>query len=243
MGTEIITILKKDFTSFFYSRLAYFMIAIYLILSMITTFWSGGYFQIDNSSLSSFFIYQPEIFILIIPALSMRLWADERRYGTIELLLTQPVHPLSIVLGKFFSACFFCLLLLFLTVPLWVTTAYFIETDNFHITINYIGCLLAIGFLCSISCCISSFCNGPISAYIMAIFFCAMVKQTNFDYFIKPFGYTGELAQKITQSLNFDAHYYHILQGQLGLDNVMFFCISIVIFLWFNVIAIDYKRG
>ncbi len=243
MRTEIITIWKKDFISLFYSRQAYFLIAIYLVLSMVATFWSGGYFQIDNTSLLSFFIYQPELFIIIVPALAMRLWADERRYGTIELLLTQPVRPLSVVLGKFLSAWSFCLLLLFLTCPLWKTTSLYIKTDNLHIMINYIGCFLAAGFLCGISCCISSFCSGPISAYILAVFFCAVVKQMNFDYFLKPLGSSGELLQKIAQSLNFDAHYYHILQGQLGINNIMFFGVSIIVFLRFNSIAVDYKRG
>ena len=243
MGAEIITILKKDFISLFYSRQAYFLIVIYLVLSMVATFFGGGYFQIDNTSLSSFFIYQPELFMIITPALAMRLWADERRYGTLELLLTQPVRPLSVVLGKFFAAWSFCLLLLVLTFPLWKTTSFYIKTDDFHITINYVGCLLVAGFFCGISCCISSFCSGLISAYILSVFFCVVIKQMNFDYLFKQFGISGDILQKIAQSINFDTHYYHILQGQLGINNIMFFGVSIIVFLWFNTIAVDYKRG
>lgn len=243
MGMEIKAIFKKDFMTFFYSRLAYFLIVIYLVLSMVTTFFGGGYFQIDNSSLSSFFFYQPELFVIIAPALAMRLWADERRYGTMELLLTQPVLRESIVIGKFLAAWCFCILLLLLTTPLWLTTSLYVKTDNLHIVVNYLGCVLSAGFLCALSCCVSSFCSGPISAYILSIFSCAIVKLTNFDYFLKPLGYSGELSQKIAQALNFDTHYQNILQGQIGMENLIFFCSFIVIMIWLNIIAVDYKRG
>ncbi len=183
------------------------------------------------------------MFIIVVPALAMRLWADERRNGTMELLLTQPLSRLAVILGKFFAAWIFCLVLLLLTTPLWMTTAFFIPTDNGHIIVNYIGCFLCIGSLCAVCCCISSFCTGPISAYIISVFACETLKLIKFDPLFKTWGFSGELAQKISQSLNFDAQYQTILQGMIGLDNVMYFISLIVIMLWLNFIAVYYKRG
>ena len=115
MFYQLRAVMQKEFAGYFRTPTAYIIIAVYLVLSMFATFYSAYFFAYDNSGLISFFTYQPEIFVVLMPAATMRLWADERRSGTIEFLLTQPVDYTAVVLGKFMAAAAFGLLMLALT--------------------------------------------------------------------------------------------------------------------------------
>ena len=106
-------ILEKEFYAYFRTSLGHFIIGVYLLLSMLSAFYGGYFFEVNNNALPSFFMFQPDVFALIVPAITMKLWADEYKSGTIELLLTQPVNAFTLVLGKFFAAWLFCTLLLF----------------------------------------------------------------------------------------------------------------------------------
>ena len=117
MLTDSLTILKKEFGSYFRTPTAYIIIGVYLVISMFSTFYSAYFFMNNNTGLISFFSYQPEVLVILIPALTMKLWADERRSGTMEFILTQPISYNSIILGKFSAAVLFGLLLLVLTSP------------------------------------------------------------------------------------------------------------------------------
>ena len=101
------TVFNKEFAGFFRSGNAYIVLGIYALLSFAATFYAGGYFSLDNTSLTSFFLYQPEILIVLLPAITMRSWTDERRQGTLEYLLTQPISYVSAVLAKFGAAWLF----------------------------------------------------------------------------------------------------------------------------------------
>ena len=107
MFYQLRAVMQKEFAGYFRTPTAYIIIAVYLVLSMFATFYSAYFFAYDNSGLISFFTYQPEIFVVLMPAATMRLWADERRSGTIEFLLTQPVDYTAVVLGKFMAAAVF----------------------------------------------------------------------------------------------------------------------------------------
>lgn len=243
MNHHINIIFKKEFKSYFRSKLGYFILSVYLVLSMSLTFFGGNYFQIQNTGLFSFFYQQPEIFVLLIPALTMKIWADERRSGTMELLLTQPVSYYDIVIGKFLAAWLFCLLMLVATFPLWITTAFLINVDNLNISFNYLGCFLTAGALCAVSCLVSSFNSNPVSAYLFSIFVCALLKISNFDDIIGLVNLPNELMIRVSQSLNFDFQYQHIILGQISWNSLVYFGGIIVFSLWLNVAAVEYKKG
>ena len=162
MFQAFIQILRKEFFSFFKTGLAYFVIGGYLLLSMLTTFYLGAFFNVDNSRLFSFFYFQSDIFTLLIPALTMRLWAEENKSGTAEFLLTQPLSYGSIILGKFCAAWIFCGLLLVLSMLFWGYISSFYPLDNLNIFSAYLGCLLVSGAICAIGCAVSAFCKSPI---------------------------------------------------------------------------------
>lgn len=238
-----LTVLGKEFGSYFKTRLGYFILFIYAVVAMASTFYGGSYFQLAERSLYSFFSFQPEIFILLVPALTMKLWADERRYGTLELILSQPVGYPALVLGKFLAAWLLCGLMLAMSFPLWMTTGLLSGLDNLNVLYNYLGCWLIAGAVCAIGCVVSSFNSNPIAAYLLTVFCCWIVKLANFDYLIRKLNVSNELFIRISQSLNFDRHFENLILGQLTWSGLTYYITLILAALWLNVVSIEYKRS
>ena len=147
MFYQLRAVMQKEFAGYFRTPTAYIIIAVYLVLSMFATFYSAYFFAYDNSGLISFFTYQPEIFVVLMPAATMRLWADERRSGTIEFLLTQPVDYTAVVLGKFMAAAVFGLLMLALTLPFALYASTLVDLDMLNVLSAYLATVLAIALL------------------------------------------------------------------------------------------------
>ena len=156
-------ILRRELRSYFATPLAYVFILIFLVLANSFTFYLGGFFERGQADLAPFFNFHPWLYLFLIPALAMRLWAEERKTGSIELLLTQPVTLWEAVLGKFFAAWIFAALALALTFPIWITVNYLGRPDNGAILAGYLGSLLlAGGFLAYMS----SFDNVIVSLFL-----------------------------------------------------------------------------
>ncbi|NQV55382.1 MAG: ABC-2 transporter permease, partial [Rhodospirillales bacterium] len=132
-------VVKRELAAYFATPLAYVFIVIFLALSGALTFFMGAFFDRGQASLAAFFTFHPWLYLFLIPAVSMRLWAEERKSGTVELLLTLPMPTWSIVLGKYFAAWAFIAIAVLLTFPLWITVNYLGEPDNGVIVASYIG--------------------------------------------------------------------------------------------------------
>ena len=165
----MLTIFNKELVSYFKSSIAYFVILVYLGLTMLANFYQANYFDVPNQGLISMFYFQPDIFILIIPALCMKLWADERKNGTLEILFTRPLNISSIIIGKFLSSLVLALLVLFSTIPLVIYTSRIIELDYNMILNSYLACVFMIMSFCALGSMVSAFCNNPIIAYIVSV--------------------------------------------------------------------------
>lgn len=237
------TVFHKEFAGYFRSGNAYIILGIYALLSFAATFYAGGYFTLDNTSLASFFLYQPEILMVLMPAVTMRSWTEERRQGTIEYLLTQPVGYVSAVLAKFAAAWLFGILMLSVSLPFWIWTSYLTPLDNLNIFSAYLVCILVIGTFSALGCVISAFNGNVIIAYIMTIFTLWAFAGLDLDFLIAPARqFSGEIAARIIRSLNFRKHYQDFVSGQAGLDNIIYFISVIVPALWLNVAALEYKK-
>src|SRR4249920_841179 len=148
MSNPIVTVFKRELASYFATPVAYVFIVIFLLLAGTFTFYLGGFFERGQADLQPFFNFHPWLYLFLIPALAMRLWAEERKSGTIELLLTLPVGQGAAVLGKFLASWAFAGVALVLTFPIWITVNYLGRPDNGAIAAGYIGSfLMAGGFL------------------------------------------------------------------------------------------------
>jgi len=165
----IISIIKRELISYFSTPVAYVFIAIYLLLSGLFTFYLGQFFEIGQANLSSFFEWHPWLYLFLIPAISMRLWAEEKRSGTIELLITLPVLTYHLVLGKFVAAWLFTSIALFLTFPIWITVNYLGNPDNGVIIASYLGSLLMAGGYLAIGSFVSSLTKNQVIAFIISV--------------------------------------------------------------------------
>ena len=169
---QFLSITKRELISYFATPVAYVFITIFLLLSGLFTFYLGNFFEIGQASLGSFFEWHPWLYLFLVPAITMRLWSEEKKSGTIELLTTLPVSTLNIVLGKFMAAWLFTLLALILTFPMWITVNYLGNPDNGVIMASYIGSLLMSGGYLSIGIFISSLTKNQVIAFIVSVTVC-----------------------------------------------------------------------
>jgi ABC-2 type transport system permease protein len=160
-------IFKRELNGYFSTPIAYVFIVIFLLLSGVFTFHLGGFFGRGQADLQAFFTFHPWLYLFLIPALSMRLWAEERKSGSIELLLTLPISITDAVLGKFLAAWAFTGIALALTFPMWITVNYLGSPDNMVIVAGYIGSLLMAGGFLAMGSSISALTKNQVIALLL----------------------------------------------------------------------------
>src|SRR5919198_4059386 len=160
-------IFKRELAGYFATPVAYVFLVIFLALSGAFTFFVGNFFERGQADLQSFFTFHPWLYIVLIPALAMRLWAEERRSGTIELFLTLPIRMTEAVLGKFLAAWCFAGIALALTFPFWVTVNFLGRPDNGVILASYIGSWLMAGAMLAVGGCISAMTKNQVIAFVV----------------------------------------------------------------------------
>ena len=223
---------SKEFQTLFCSVGAYVVIAAYYIFSMFSTFYIGDYFLRESEIMNAFFASQPIMLTLIIPAITMRLWAEETKSGTLELLLTQPISFTKLVFSKFCAAFLFFLLLLFSSLCLFFISSYLSVLDYGLTYSAYLGVLLCGAFFTAIGALISALCKNNILSYIYTIFILFVLSQFEFTSF-----YSVPLSD-----LGFEKNYGAFLSGCLAWNNVFYFLCGTGGCLWLNVVALEYRR-
>ena len=166
---SIITIAKRELTGYFASPVAFVFIVIFLVLSGFFSFMVGGFFERGQASLESFFAWHPWLYLFLVPAVGMRMWSEERRLGTIELLLTMPVTPWQAIVGKFVASWAVVALALVLTFPMWITVNYLGNPDNGVILAGYVGSFLMGGAYLSITAMTSAMTRNQVVAFIVSV--------------------------------------------------------------------------
>ena len=238
---EIIT--AKEFKGYFKGYTAYIVSAIYLCLLFAVTFYMAYFFEYNNQNLFSFFIYQPDVLNILIPALTMKMWAEERKTGTLEFLLTQPVKPQTLVLGKFLASLLFVLLLILMTIPFMIYIRAFIVLDISNILLSSVAVFLCASVLCGLGCCISACCHSSIIAYLASVFCGWIWENINFDILLKPvLELLPLLKQRLNGILNFRGQYEGLLQGQLNSSTLIYFICLTGLILWLNTIIVKRSK-
>ena len=169
---NIVTIAKRELAGYFASPVAYVFIVIFLLLAGFFTFMVGGFFERGEASLESFFLWHPWLYLFLVPAVGMRLWSEERRLGTIELLLTMPVTPWQAIVGKFLASWLFLAIALALTFPLLLTVTYLGDPDLGALFCGYLGSVLMAGAYLAVSCMTSALTRNQVVAFIISVVLC-----------------------------------------------------------------------
>jgi len=170
--SNVWTIVKRELVGYFDSPVAYVFIVIYLLLAGFFTFTFGSFFDRGEASLTAFFMWMPWLLLFLVPALGMRLWSEERRSGTIELLLTFPVTPWQAILGKFLASWIFIAIAMALTFPVWITVNWLGDPDNGVILAGYIGSWFLAGAYLAVSCLTSAITRNQVVSFILSVVIC-----------------------------------------------------------------------
>lgn len=175
------TIAKRELASYFASPVAYVFLVIFLLLTGFLTFTAGAFFERGEASLGAFFAWHPWVYLILVPAVGMRLWAEERRAGTLELLLTLPVTAWQAIVGKFLASWLFLAIALALTFPVVVTVNVLGEPDNGAIAAGYLGSLFLAGAYLAITCLTSALTRNQVIAFILAVVVCLFLILAGFS--------------------------------------------------------------
>ena len=237
-------IFKREFLSYFATPLAYVFIVIYLMLSGVFCFYIGNFFERGQADLHPFFNFHPWLYLFLVPAISMRLWSEERKTGSIELLMTLPITKRDAVLGKFFAAWCFLGLALGLTFPMWLTVNYLGNPDNGVIIASYLGSWLMSGSFLAVGCCMSALSKNQVIAFILAVVICFIFILSGFPMVLNLFkGWAPIAFVDAIASLSFLTHFTSVSKGVLGLRDLLYFLSFIFVWLAATAIVIESKQA
>lgn len=219
------TIFKRELSSYFSQPIAYAIIVIFLLLSMIFTFTLGSFIEAGDASLTySFFLYLPFVLMVLVPAVGMRLWSEELRTGTIELIGTYPIPLWSVIFGKFLAAAVVWLVAILLTFPIWITVNWLGKPDNISIISGYIGAfLLACTFL-SITILVSAFTRDQVVCLIVSSFICILITMGTFEPFVRLYSRAFSPGVKdVITSVGVWEHFLSLARGAFRVQDMIWF--------------------
>jgi ABC-2 type transport system permease protein len=237
-------LIKRELASYFATPVAYVFIVIYLVMAAAFTFYLGGFYEREIADLDPFFRFHPWLYLFLVPAIGMRLWAEERKYGTVELLLTLPITPSEAVLGKFIAAWLFVGLALALTFPIWITVNVLGQPDNGVIIAAYLGSWLMAGGFLAISACLSAATQNQVVAFILAVVVCFVFLLSGLPMVLDLF--RGWLPQPLVDAianLSFLVHFSSLSRGVIDLRDLVYFALVIGFWLTANRIVLELKKA
>src|SRR5581483_7451970 len=242
---NIKTIAKRELGGYFSSPVSYVFMVIFLVLTGFFTFsMDGNFFQMGQASLDSFFKWHPWLYLFLVPCVGMRLWAEERRVGTIELLLTKPVTAWQAIVGKFLASWIFLGLSLALTFPVFITVNYLGSPDNGVIIASYLGSLLMAGTYLAISCMTSAMTRNQVVSFILSVVICLFLVLCGFP------PVTDLLSRMdkpwlvdLVSSFSVMTHFQSFTSGMVDSRDVVFFLLVIGFALFTNGVIIRSHRA
>jgi ABC-2 type transport system permease protein len=239
----ILVVAGRELAGYFATPVAYVFIVIFLMLSGALTFTIGGFFQRGQADLGPFFTFIPWLFLFLVPALAMRLWAEERRLGTIELLLTLPLPQWQAVLGKFLAAWAFCAVALLLTFPLVLTVNYLGRPDNGVIAAGYIGCLLIAGAYLAVGAAMSAMTKNQVIAFVLGVAVCFVFAAAGSPVVTEFLSQRLPVLAEIARALSVTERFSSMARGVIALRDVVFFASFMGFFLFVNAVVVDHRKA
>ena len=241
--SPVSAVTRRELRSYFATPVAYVFLVIFLVLAGILTFYAGDFYERGQADLQPFFEMHPWLYLILVPALTMRMWAEEAKGGTLELLLTLPLTLWQAMLGKFLAAWLFIGLALVLTFPIWITVNYLGSPDNGVILAGYVGSWLMAGTFIAIGACLSALTRNQVVAFILTALVCVLLilagQPQVLDFF------QGALPRRLVNAvahLSMLRHFEAISRGVLDLRDLVYFLLSTLGWLIAGVLLLDLKR-
>jgi ABC-2 type transport system permease protein len=228
------TLFKKELMSYFNSPIAYIFIGVFLVVGNWLFF--KDFFLIGQASMRGYFGLLPWIFLFLSPAITMRLWAEEKKSGTIEFLLTLPITDWQAVLAKFFSSLIFMFITLLLSASLPITVAFLGDVDLGPIIGGYLGALFLGGAYLSLGLFISSLTKNQIIAFVLGLVACFAAFIIGADFVLAG---APKFAVPVMKFLGLGSHFYNIAKGVIDSKDIIYYISFIFLFLWLNVRIIE----
>lgn len=244
MMRALLAITAREFGGYFATPLAFVFIIVFLLANGLATFYLGAYFSMGQADLTSFFMFHPWLYLFFLPAISMRLWAEERRNGSIELLLTLPVPLTAVVIGKYLAALAFSALALALTFPIWLTVNFLGDPDNGVILASYLGSLMLAGGYLAIGSCLSALTRNQVIAFVISVVACFLFTISGAPLVLEVFdGWAPQALIETLATFSLLTHFRAITGGVIDARDVMFFASLIGVFLTATIIVVDMKKA
>jgi len=243
-SSPIRTVFKRELASYFATPVAYVFIVIFLLLAGTFTFYLGNFFERGQADLQPFFNFHPWLYLFLVPAVGMRLWSEERKSGTIELLLTLPLTMWQAVAGKFLAAWAFIGIALVLTFPIWITVNYLGSPDNGVIFASYVGSFLMAGAFLAIGSCISASTRNQVIAFILTVVVCFVFLLAGFPLVLNFFSaWAPQALVDAVSGLSFMTHFASIGKGVIDVRDLIYFLLVIAFWLYASAVVIDLKKA
>jgi ABC-2 type transport system permease protein len=238
--SQVPPLFKREFLGYFRTPVAYVLLVAFLILSVGLAFFVGQFFKANQASLDRYFLFYPWLFLFLIPATGMRLWSEEKRSGTVELLFTLPVTTLEAVIGKFLAAWAFLALAILLSFPMVITVAYLGHPDWGVIATSYLGSILMAGAYLGVASLTSALTKNQVISFVFSVLICAVLLFLGWSIFspvltaVFPVAVVDALA-----NFSFITHFDAFIKGIIDPKDVMFFLSLIFFTLFLNVVALE----
>ena len=237
-------VFRREFAGYFSTPVAGVFLIVFLALAAGMTFLVSGFFERGQAELSGFFFWHPWLYLVLMPAIAMRLWAEERRIGTIELLMTLPISPWEAILGKFLAAWGFIGVALLLTLPMWITVNVLGSPDNGVILAGYVGSFLMAGAFLAVGSCISALTKNQVIAFIVAATLCFLLVMSGLELVLNVLrAWTPGFLVTAVSSMSFLSHFDRIAKGVLDLSSLVFYLSLIAFALFANRIFVELKKA
>jgi ABC-2 type transport system permease protein len=242
--SPVANVMRRELAGYFATPVAWVFIVIFLVMAGAFTFYIGAFYERGIADLDPFFTFHPWLYLFLVPAIAMRLWAEERRAGTIELLLTLPITLWQAVAGKFLAAWLFVGLALLLTFPVWLTVNYLGDPDNGVIAAGYIGSWLMAGGFLAIGSCMSALTRNQVVAFILSVVVCFAFLVSGLPMVTDLFSsWAPQSLLDAIADFSFLAHFSTISRGVIDIRDLVYFALVIGVWLLANTIVLEMKKA
>ncbi len=241
---QVWIIFKRELASYFATPLAFVFIVVFLFATGIFTFYIGDFFRAGRADLQAFFVFHPWLYLFLIPAISMRLWAEERKSGTLEILLTLPIPIWAVVVGKFLAAWVFAGIALALTFPVWISVNVLGDPDNGVVIASYVGSFLLAGGYLAVGAALSSMTSNQVIAFVVTVVVCFLFMASGLPLVLDALSsWAPQFLINTVASFSFLSHFQSIQKGVIDLRDLAFFAALIGFWLFVNTILIEQRKA